>query len=87
MTPRERFIHFIATFAPAPLRDQLIDEALHFDDQFLAAEHVDDQGDRVPPVTERPMESAWEYVQYRKNGVPRPLWFPRVVPPTPIRLI
>ena len=81
MTPRERFVHFVGVFAPDDLRAKFLDEAFRLDVRLLAAEHTDDLGDYVPPATHRPMEAAWEYVQYRKYGVPRPIWFPRVVSP------
>ena len=82
MSPRERFVHFVALFAPLPQRDALIEEALNLDFEVLALERVDDQGDRIIPVTERPMDAAWEFVQYQRYGNQRPAWYPRVLPPT-----
>jgi hypothetical protein len=82
MTPRERFVHFVALFAPEHLRSPLVEEALSFDATVLALEGVDEHGDRIPSVAERPMDAAWELVQYRRYGNQRPGWYPRILPPT-----
>lgn len=86
MTPRERFVHFVGLFSPEGKRLTLVEEAYRLPEELLEAEHTDEQGDLVPPVTHRPMDAAWEFVQYRRYGVPRPIWLPRVMAPeaTPI---
>ncbi len=81
MTPRERFVHFVGVFAPEVHRMALLEEAVRMDPRILEAEGIDDQGDQIPPVIQRPMDAAWEFVEYRRYGVPRPLWFPRIINP------
>lgn len=83
MTPRERFVQFVALFAPTELRSNLLEEAFRLDPKMLTAERVDEGGDVVVPALERPMEAAFEFVQYRRFGAPRPDWFPRLEAPTP----
>lgn len=82
MTPRERFVHFVSVFAQDTLREGLLEEAIQLSPALLEAEHWDEQGDREAPVLERPMDAAWEFVQYRRYGAPRPYWFPRILAPT-----
>lgn len=81
MTPRERFVHFVAVFAKEGGQDLLVQEALELDPKALAKEPMDEEGNLEPAPLERPMEAAWEFVQHRKNGS-YPFWYPRIVPPT-----
>lgn len=83
MTPRERFVHFVALFAPPEIREGVIEEAVRLPLHVLSSEHIDESGDLVVPALERPMDAAWEYVQYRKYSVPRPAWLPRLETVTP----
>lgn len=86
MMPRERFVHFVSVFSPDAQRLGFVEEAYRLPLWLLEAEYTDDQGDFVSPVLYRPMEAAWEFVQYRRFGAPRPIWLPRVLSPeaTPI---
>lgn len=81
MTPRERFVHFVATFAAPDSRDELVEEALRIDVRILTAYHPTGDGDLEPPVIERPMDAAWEFVQHRRFGATRPYWYPAIVAP------
>ena len=81
MTPRERFVHFVGLFSPDAQRLGIVEEAYRLPPTLLDEEHVDEQGDLVLPVTHRPMDAAWEFVQYRRYGAPRPIWLPRVMAP------
>lgn len=81
MTPRERFVHFVATFASPDSRADLIEEALRLDPAILDTSHTDEDGDLLPAALTRPMESAWEFVQHRSLGGSRPHWYPAIVTP------
>lgn len=87
MTPRERFVHFVAVFSTDDLRLTIIDEVMRLDPSLLEQEGLDEQGDRIPPALERPMEAAHEYVRYRTNGSPRPDWYPRILDPSKLTLV
>ena len=87
MTPRERFVHFVGVFSPDAQRLGFVEEAYRLPLWLLDAEHTDDQGDLVPPVLHRPMDAAWEFVQFRRYGVPRPIWLPRVMAPATMPLL
>lgn len=82
MPPRERFVHFVALFAPTSLRQPLLEEVMRMDPKILTEGHVDESGDYVPPPIDYPMDAAWEFVRYRMYGATRPAWFPRLVPPS-----
>ena len=81
MTPRERFVHFVATFASPDARADLIEEAIRLDPAILTTSHTDEDGDQHAPALDRPMESAWEFVQHRSMGGSRPYWYPAIVRP------
>jgi len=81
MTPRERFVHFVATFASHDSRADLIEEALRLDLALLSTPHTDDDGDELAPALDQPMEAAWEFVQHRSLGGSRPYWYPAIVTP------
>lgn len=81
MTPRERFVHFVCVFSyyflAGATRDKVIEEAVTLNPHILEDEHEN----LGPPAIERPMDSAWEFVQYRRYGAPRPYWYPAVEKP------
>ena len=81
MHPRERFVHFVIQFvgskADTMVGQLTISEAVRFTEAELSAEVTDADGDLRPPVTHRPLDAAWEFVQYRQTGANRPYWMPQ----------
>jgi hypothetical protein len=74
MHARERFVFFVYVFAPDPMRRGLAEAAATLPAHLLTTEHIDAQGDLVPPVLDRPMDAALEYVRHRCEGAPPPVW-------------
>ncbi len=73
MTPRERFVHFVTLFVNTAAgfeasRFQIIEDAMNLSEAVLSASHTDEAGVITGAAVSRPMEAAWEFVDWQMQS-------------------